>query len=180
MAGPDPVFSLIARFAIALVFAGALRHKLRDLLRFEGIVADYRLAPERGSFLIARGLVVLEGVIVAGLLVPAAARAAAAAAGVVLSAYGIAIGVNLARGRREIECGCGGHGERLRPRLLVRNAALVGVCAVAATSPADRVLAPLDFLTIGIAVGSLVLLWQAASGLSGLRGSDAVAEWSAP
>ncbi|MGB0621500.1 MAG: MauE/DoxX family redox-associated membrane protein [Myxococcota bacterium] len=166
MAGLDPVFSYFVRFALALLFVGAVRHKLGDLLRFEGIVADYRLAPARASFGIARGLVAVEIALVAGLLVPWTASGAALGAAGVLLAYAIAIGVNLARGRDEIECGCGGPGERLRPRLLLRNAVLVGGCLVAAAPMTERALGPLDLFTVVVGLGSLALLWTAGGRLA--------------
>lgn len=178
MIAMDPVLALLARFAIVLLFASAFRHKLADPLRFQGIVADYRLAPASASFLIARGLIALEIALVAGLLTPWTAREAALVAGLVLSAYAAAIGVNLVRGRREIECGCGGSGERLRPLLLVRNGMLVGVCLVAAMPPTDRILGAMDWLTFGVGLASLVLLWQAGSRLASLGDAAVAAEGS--
>ena len=165
MTALDPVFPILARLVIALLFAGAARHKLRDLLRFEGIVADYRLAPAGWSFGIARGLVALEVGLVVGLLLPWTAAAASLGAGFVLLGYAIAIAVNLARGRSEIECGCGGPGESLHPRLLLRNAVLIGACLVAATTPAPRGLVALDLFTIGSGLLTVTLLWAAGGRL---------------
>lgn len=168
--GLDPVFVVLARLSIALLFVGAARHKLADSLRFEGVVADYRLAPARWSFGIARGLVVLEVALVLafalGFFIPVLASVAALAAAVVLAGYALAIGVNLARGRNEIECGCGGPGELLRPRLLLRNAVLIGVCLVGAAPSSDRLLGALDFVTVGAGLLILALLWEAGGKLA--------------
>ncbi len=168
MAGLDPLFPLFARLALALLFAGAVRHKLADLHRFEGIVRDYRLAPASGSFAIARSLVALEVGLVVGLVAPWTAAKASLAAASVLAGYALAIALNLARGRNEIECGCGGPGERLRLRLVARNALLIVVGLVGATAPAERALGPLDAVTLAVGLASVALLWSAASHLSGV------------
>ena len=168
MSGLDPLFPLFARLVLALLFVGAVRHKLADLLRFEGIVRDYRLAPGSGSFALARSLVALEVGLVFGLVAPWTAATASLVAALVLAGYALAIGVNLVRGRSEIECGCGGAGERLRWRLVARNALLVAVCLVGATAPAERPLGALDALTLVVGLTSVVLLWSAASHLSGV------------
>ena len=96
--GLDPVFGVLARLSIALLFVAAARHKRADPLRFEGIVADYRLAPAGWSFGIARGLVLLEIGLVLGLgcsfFVPALSSIVSLAAATVLAGYAVAIGVN--------------------------------------------------------------------------------------
>ena len=176
--GLDPVFGVLARLSIALLFVAAARHKRADPLRFEGIVADYRLAPAGWSFGIARGLVLLEIGLVLGLgcsfFVPALSSIVSLAAATVLAGYAVAIGVNLARGRREIECGCGGPGEFLRPRLLLRNAVLIGVCLVGATPTTGRLLGALDLVTVVGGTFVLALLWEAGGRLAQV--ADGVAE----
>ena len=167
MAGLDPLFPLFARLALALLFVGAVQHKLADLLRFEGIVRDYRLAPARGAYAIARSLVALEIGLVVGLVAPWTASEASLFAAILLAGYAVAIGVNLTRGRNEIECGCGGPGERLHLRLVARNVLLIGVGLVGATDPAERALVALDALTLAVGLASVALLWSAGSRLAG-------------
>ena len=174
MPGLDPVLPLFARLALALLFVGAVRHKLADLLRFEGIVRDYRLAPSAWSFGIARVLLALEIGLVVGLVAPWTATRAAVVAAIVLAGYAVAIGVNLARGRNEIECGCGGPGERLHLRLVARNALLIAVGLVGASASTDRALGALDGLTLAVGLASVALLWSAASHLAGV--ADAALE----
>jgi uncharacterized membrane protein YphA (DoxX/SURF4 family) len=168
MSGLDPLFPLFARLALALLFVGAVRHKLADLLRFEGIVRDYRLSPAAWSSALARALVVLEIGLVLGLVAPWTASRASVVAAIVLAGYALAIGLNLARGRSEIECGCGGPGERLRLRLVARNALLIGVGLVGATAPAERAFGALDAVTLAGGLASVALLWSAASHLAGV------------
>lgn len=115
----DPLISLTIRCALAALFAVAAAHKLRDRRYFDGIVLDYRLLPPRLALRVARLLPGLELALAAGLLVgwrPAALTAAA-----VLLGYAAAMTVNLARGHREIDCGCGGPPQRLSGWLVGRN-----------------------------------------------------------
>jgi len=167
----DPVLPTIARGLVALLFAQSVRHKLSDRLRFEGIVADYQLAPAGGSRAIAFGAIGVESLVIVGVLLPPTAPAASVAAATLLVAYAGAIALNLARGRRDIECGCGGEGETLHPWLLARNALLVGVCAVAGASFSSRTLGLADAATIGVAVVCLALLGAAGSQLASLTAS---------
>lgn len=164
----DPVLPMAARGLVALLFARSVRHKLSDRLRFEGIVADYRLAPSGWSRLLAFGAIGIECLLVVGVLLPSTASAASIAAAALLVAYAGAIALNLARGRRDIECGCGGEGETLHPWLLARNALLVGVCTLAGASVSSRPLGFADAATVGVAVASLALLAAAGSRLASL------------
>jgi hypothetical protein len=85
----------------------------------------------------------------------------------VLLLYGFAIAVNLARGRRDIDCGCGGLMERqaLSEALVLRNALLAGAALASALPVAPRVFGGLDALTVFGAVTSASLLYAAANRL---------------
>src|SRR5262249_4609965 len=74
-----------------------------------------------------------------------------------------AIMLNLARGRREIDCGCFGPmmRQRLSGWLVVRNIALAMMVATANANPELRTLLPLDYVTIvsgGLAVVILYIV----------------------
>jgi hypothetical protein len=76
-----------------------------------------------------------------------------------------AIALNLARGRRDLDCGCFGPLLRqpLSGWLVVRNG-LLALLVLATFTPVDaRPLALLDYLTIGAAVAALVTLYGAAN-----------------
>lgn len=124
----DPLISLAIRCALAAVFAVAAAHKLRDRRYFDGIVLDYRLLPPRLALCVARLLPGLELAVVAGLIVGWTSAAPAAAA--LLLGYAAAITVNLARGRREIDCGCGGPPQRLSGWLVGRNVIMAAAALV--------------------------------------------------
>ncbi len=126
----EPLFGLLARLALAALFAAAGIGKLRDRRRFDGIVVDYRLLPPRLALRIAAPLPWVELALAAGLL--AGIRLASLGAAALLGLYGVAMAVNLARGRRLIDCGCGGQPQRLSGWLVLRNALLGAVALLAA------------------------------------------------
>ena len=74
-----------------------------------------------------------------------------------LLVYSGAIVLNLARGRRDIDCGCAGPARRqgLHEMLVVRNAAYVALAFAATLPSAVRALGWLDFFTV--AAGALAL-----------------------
>lgn len=151
----DPVTTLIVRYALALLFAGAALHKLFDRRRFDGIVLDYRLAPPRLALRIARLLPLLELLIAGGLAIPWPPASPAAA--LLLAGYGLAMAINLVRGRREIHCGCGGLPQRLSLWLVARNAVLAAA-AVSLLLPAGMRVGALDVTTLAAMATVAVLL----------------------
>lgn len=163
----DPVVTLVARVGLVLLFGSAAFHKLRDRLEFTGVLAGYRVLPA--------GIVPTAAVAVAAAeLVIAAALAAGSMVGpagavVLLAIYSLAIGINLARGRRTIDCGCGALGARqpIGEWLLVRNALLVGAALTLVAAPvATRPLSWVDLVSVAGAVAVAVLVWTAAHGLA--------------
>jgi hypothetical protein len=162
----DPVAAWLLRLALAGVFASAALHKARDLDAFAAAVAAHRLVPEASVGVFARALALCEIAAAAGLLVPASAPLAAGLAAALLALYTSAIAINLARGRREIDCGCSARPQPLSGRLLARNAAL-GALAIAAALPASaRAWVWVDALTVAAGLAALALLWLAAQTLA--------------
>ena len=156
----DPAIALLLRAAGAALFAAATLHKLRGFADFRVALADYRLVPWWASGIAARCVVAAE-LAIALLLVSSAARpfGFAAAAGL-LALYTGAIGVNLLRGRRDIDCGCFGPAHRapLGGALVARNAGL-GALALAGLLPvAERPLVALDAFSVAGGVLLLALL----------------------
>jgi hypothetical protein len=129
----DPVIGCACRFFVTLVFGAASIHKLRSPREFLAILREYRLVP--GLFVVPIGFVLVgaEILVAAGIWVVEMQATAAGGAIALLAAYAAAIGINLQRGRREIDCGCsfGSSQQPLSPALLVRNAVLLLPCAVA-------------------------------------------------
>ena len=75
--------------------------------------------------------------------------------------------INLARGRRYIDCGCGGPGQPISYGLVVRNGALMGFAVLAA--PRVGTLDVTGILTVGAAVLVAACLYVAANHLLTLR-----------
>jgi hypothetical protein len=153
----DPVIDLTLRAALSLLLLAAASHKARDLARFRATLADYRLLP---GGLVSPGAAVVVGVeaaVAAALLAPALRAPGLLAAAALLVVYGAAIGINLARGRRHIDCGCAGPAVR-RPIsgwLVARNAALAALALAGLVPVRPRALVWMDALTV---VGGTALL----------------------
>ncbi len=167
MSALDPTLPHIAAALLAMVFLGGAGQKLRDADGFVMAVEQYRLLPEAWSPAAARGLVAAE--IAAGLLLlPLATRAAGAALALaVLAMVTAAVAANLLRGRREIDCGCGGPegGQHLSWGLVLRNGFLAAAALLAAAAEAPRELVWVDGLTVVAGALALYGLYAAANQL---------------
>jgi hypothetical protein len=150
----DPAVSSIVAIGVALLFAAAAAHKLLDWPRFQGALADYRIAPAWLAPGLAVAVVMLEIAAASLLPAPFSRPAGALLAAALLGSYAVAIGVNLRRGRTSIDCGCFGPGARnpIGPRMVVRNLVLAVLVLAAALPVTSRALTALDGLTIGGAV----------------------------
>jgi hypothetical protein len=148
----DPVLGLALRGGLALLLGSAAWHKLRDLGAFRSALEGYRLLPEPLLGFAALALIAAE-IVSAGALVRAPTGGYAAAA--LLALYSLAIGVNLARGRREIDCGCFGPAARqpLSLALVLRNLVLLALALACALPETPRPLVWVDALTIAAALG---------------------------
>jgi hypothetical protein len=158
---------IAVRTLVALVYLSAAVGKLRHWAAFQGVVANYRLLPDMLVAPVAYCLPPFEALLGAtllfGLLSPSAELAAAA----LLLAFGAAIGINLLRGRRNIDCGCyqSALKQNLSWTLVMRNgvlALLLGLTLLATRGPADLRMAFEGFLTGGILfviLQSLNILW---------------------
>ncbi len=158
----DPVVAVTLRAALALLFASAAVHKLRDRAAFRATLAEYRIMPAAAVPIVATLVVGTELAIAALLVAVPAAGAVGAAA--LLGAYATAIATNLLRGRRHIDCGCAGFAAR-RPigAWLVARNLLLAAAALSTLAPgAARVFVWVDVLTVVAATGTLALLYGAA------------------
>jgi len=146
------------------------------------VVRAYRLLPEGGAYAVARAVPALE-LAVAVALLSAMTRAAAALAGMaLLLAYGGAIAVNLARGRRDLACGCGGAQDTrpIAPWMVVRNLLLGLLLATALASWRPRMLLMTDALTVAAGIAVAALLYASLDRLLGILAARAAALRSTP
>mgnify|MGYP001026319739 FL=1 len=163
----DPIFIIASALAIAVLLASAATHKLQAPARFTKQLADYQLLPDSLVRPSASLIPLFELVIAFALLVPVSRAWAALSAASLLALYAAAIGINLWRGRRDIDCGCAGpdQAQPLRPVLLLRNTVLVGLALLASVTPIVRDLNIFDgFVTVSASAVAL-LIYAAADGL---------------
>lgn len=150
----------IAGFAVSvyvgLVFlvAGVDKLRHRDLL--PGVIANYRLLPDALVPPAALLLPFVELLVAAGLLLgnrPAAPLAAMA----LLLVFAAAMAINIRRGRRQIDCGCGHVGlrQQLGWPMVARNIVLANLLVLRLASPAG--IAPFD-LAVAAAAGAMLFL----------------------
>ena len=170
----DPSIALACRVLGTLVFATSAGAKVRHHRELAGVVANYRLLPEALAAPAAWIILTLE--ILAALSLASGVRleAGAALAIALLCVFALAMGINLARGRREIDCGCFQSGLRqtlsggLIGRNLVLSAALSSLFV--ATTPLATPLQWVDGVGAGIAAYAL---YRAFDQLLSLRRSSA-------
>jgi hypothetical protein len=163
----DPAVAATLRGALALLLVASAAHKLRDFAAFRAALSAYRLVPER-LVVAAAALVACAELVIGGALATGASAGAALSAAFLFAGYAAAIAVNLARGRRDLDCGClgPGAGQPLHPWLVARNLALVAAALACRLPATERELGGIDALTIGAGVATLAALWLAVHGLA--------------
>ena len=128
--------ALAIRVLVALVFLSAAFGKARHRLAFQGVVVNYRLIPEIAVPAFALLLPLVEATAAAGLLVapPPWPEISGAA---LLILFAAAMGINIRRRRRHIDCGCfqSALKQTLSWTLVARNSGLAVLLAVPASVP---------------------------------------------
>ena len=163
----DPLVAALLRSALALLFLVAASHKARDLGGFRATLADYHLLPEGASAFAAPLVAASEIAVAAALALPGLRLPAPLSAAGLLAVYTAAIAINLARGRRHIDCGCAGPIRRqpLSGWLIARNVALMAAALVCLLPPRPRPLVWIDALTLLGGVTGLAALYAAVDRL---------------
>jgi len=167
----SPAFSevqIAVRTLIALVYLTAAMGKMRHWTVFHGVVANYRLLPDVLVAPFAYCLPPFEALLGAALLFGLLSPWAEAAAAALLLLFAAAMGVNLLRGRRNIDCGCfqSALKQRLSWILVIRNgvmALLLGLALSATRATAELHPAIEGLLAGGVAfviLQSLNILWS--------------------
>ncbi|NMD95926.1 methylamine utilization protein [Rhodococcus sp. BL-253-APC-6A1W] len=134
--------------------------KLRDRDGLLTVVKGYRLLPHRMERVVAGSLPLVEVLVGTALILGIAGVWAASGAALLFAAFAFGLTANLARGRRDLDCGCFAFSAHEVPRIgwfhAVRAASFaVAALVLAATGSAE--IAPLERL-IGAASGLLVVL----------------------
>jgi hypothetical protein len=139
----------IQLFAIILFLNSAI-HKVRDYRDFVSILAGYKLVPLSAVWVLGGIVLVAEFLAVLGLLLTVPFLKYLAA--LLLIGYAIAIQVNVARGRTELDCGCGGQSQPISQALVIRNVA-IAILLVWSTNIAGFV----DIIGIGVTYWALII-----------------------
>lgn len=170
----DPVIELVLRLSLGAIFVAGLRHKLKDLDAFRRTVWAYEILPEF-AVSAAGSAVVLAELAVVFCLLQAKAWLAGGAAAILLGVYTLAIAWNLLRGRRDIDCGCGGPAsyQKLGPALLLRNGILMAAALVLTNGGQQRELSWVDGVSVLASLAVLALCWKAAEELLSHQGAAA-------
>jgi hypothetical protein len=165
----DPALEHVMRGALALLLGAGAVAKLRDRVRFRAAVEAYEIVPAPLAGAAALAFAALEGALAIALLAPAGLGVRSVAllgAATLFGVYGAAIATNLARGRTEIDCGCGGGVEvPLSGWLLLRNGLLIAAALACLGGATPRPLGWVDALSIGGGLAVLALAWSASHGL---------------
>lgn len=162
---------LICALVPAGIFAVTAYHKLAAPAEFRNLVAEYRIVPAAAVGLVAGALPCMELVAAIGLTLSSLRRGAALLSIALLIIFTSALLINLARGRRDLDCGChfGKARTPISPGLLVRNA-MVALCLipVAMTESVVRSMHWIEILTVVSASAVGVLAYDMAGSLVAL------------
>lgn len=162
----DPLVTIVIATSLALLFLLAARHKIMAQRRFEAQLAAYRILPESLVSPVARVLPWLEIAVAASLLFAITRPAGALIAALLLATYAVAMGINLTRGRSQIDCGCGDTPQALSGLLLLRNVMLASGALLLLAPVATRPLSMLDMLFAGLFVAACSLSYSMFEQLS--------------
>lgn len=158
----DPVIARAAGAAVALILLLGAIDKLRDRELFAAVVENYRVLPAGvtvRAFALALPLAEIAAAVL--LLWPLRRTAGAVLSVALLAMFAAAMALNLLRGRRDIDCGCGGVGGRqsLSWVLVARNGALALLAVAGTADGGTRELGWLDGFTATAATLALLALY---------------------
>ena len=158
---------LVALFLAGFFLAGGL-HKFRDFERFVSLLGKYDvvrpdlLAPAAGLVVAVEatiGLALLTSLLFPQLRILGMGGFAAGAA--LLFAYLLLMAYSLARGNREIDCGCSFHKQRslISTWHLCRNGVLILICLAGVLPVTARELQTIDWLHLPLMLSAAGMLY---------------------
>ncbi|MCZ6855836.1 MAG: methylamine utilization protein MauE [Gammaproteobacteria bacterium] len=180
----DPLIVLVISLGFGALFLSTTSHKIREFAQFRVVLADYELLPGVLVLPAACTVVVIELVLTllwfSALFTSLFIAVSAILSAALLTLYGIAVGINLIRGRVHISCGCGVPGanntdQPLSSGILVRNSVLALIALAGVLPILERSLAWFDYVAIVTTLLTASVLYMATSQL--LSNSAAMAAW---
>ena len=162
----DPIVTRVFAATLSVIFLVGGWQKLREPEVFAAAIENYQVLPESLAAPVARLLPAWELLAGAALLFPQTCEWGSLAAAILLLIVTAAVAINLWRGQRAIDCGCGGMSSQpISWALVARNALLIALTVPAARQSAGRALFVGDYVTLVGGVLALVGLYVAVNQL---------------
>ncbi len=141
---------------------------------------DYRILPEKGLATATLLVLSIESILALSWLFQIAPVLNALASAALLGVYSFAIGINLARGRVHISCGCGfaaatDAGTPISSGLILRNGALILILLASLLPSNGRELIWIDYIVTALSSVVAILLYISISQL--LNNNASIASW---
>jgi hypothetical protein len=157
----DPVIQISVSCALAVLWLAGAARKVTSFGEFGATVREYRVLPRTLALPSATLLIGLEIGLGVALLASVGRPMALIGSAGLLILYAAAIGLNLLRGRRHVDCGCTGPGLRqpLSGWLVWRNLALAAGALLILFPVKSRALLWVDAISIVATVGILAALY---------------------
>jgi hypothetical protein len=153
-----------ARLTLSAIFLLAALHAVRNWPATRETLSNYNLLPRQAAIVFAWLLPPLQLAAAMALLIRP--HAGAALGLVLMAVFTFAIATNLARGRADIDCGCGGaEGQTLSPGLIARNLILMLLLGGAALAPTVGPLDAASSIGIGGSASFALIVYFAANQL---------------
>lgn len=160
----DPVFHYLFVCLLALVFLQGAASKLAAPDEFLGVVNNYRILPGVLTSPFARALPFIELAAGSGIVFGATRPYGVGLAVALLAMFCIAMAINLARGRTEIDCGCfkSAFRQTISVWLIARNLVLAAAALALLLPVTERAIGALDYLPVFAGSLMLFLVYYAA------------------
>lgn len=157
----DPGVAWLIIACAGLLFLVSALHKVRDLRRFAEVFAAYGVFPAALARRLAPGVPALELAVAVGLLFENMRAAALWVGMALLLSYATAIAVNLARGRRDLDCGCTGPNDRrpIAAWMVWRNVGIAILLSAVLLPWGDRPFVLTDGVTVGFGTACCALVY---------------------
>lgn len=122
-----PYMVTLARWILAVVLLTSALSKLPNQHRFVFVVLTYRILPRRLARIYGMMLPWLEASVGILLLLGIVTRIGGILSALLLASFTIAVGLNVVRGRTDLDCGCLGsrHRHKISGKVLARNIVLM-------------------------------------------------------
>lgn len=157
----DPTIDFAIALCLSALFASGAIHKAQAPRVFLLSVRGYGAVPDSLAPAFAAVVMISEAAVAAMLLAPAARPLGAFGAAALLLIYAAAMGFNIARGRREIACGCtfGGDAATISVYAVARNILLALGALVLFAPTGGRAMTGFDFVSAALFAASASALF---------------------